>query len=295
MKKSGNAPALAIQRFAKTPAPIGVNYWWLNANPKIWKLQELPIGGKETYSSHNDKGNKRKIYKWFQEVKPGDLVVGYVTAPQSEVVAICKITKGLHQSGNGEEIEFKKVEHFGPISYEALRAIPQLEDCEPFKFKQGSLFKLTEQEYQVIRRLKFGDFTLIKDIQNTTERALVYARVGQGKFGWAVRQLWNNRCAVTGSSTQKAIEACHIKCWADSNNIERLDPNNGLLLTASLHKLFDAGYISFEASGKMIVSPELSRAEQKIFGIIGKRLSKKPSVATAKYLAYHRNQMFLRK
>ena len=61
-----------------------------------------------------------------------------------------------------------------------------------------------------------------------------------------------------------ALEASHIKPWADSNDSERLDPNNGLLLTASLHKLFDAGLISFEDSGKMLVSSKLSQSEREI-------------------------------
>jgi hypothetical protein len=95
---------------------------------------------------------------------------------------------------------------------------------------------------------------------------------------------------VTGSITMAAPEASHIKPWADLNDNERIDPNNGLLLTANLHKLFDAGLISFEDSGKMLVSSKLSQSEREIFGVIGKRLSKKPSVETANYLAYHKTK-----
>jgi hypothetical protein len=141
------------------------------------------------------------------------------------------------------------------------------------------------------------DCTLIADLKKiesnkttnpTMAQALVNARVGHGKFGLQVRQLWDHRCSVTGSSTQAALEASHIRPWADSNDSQRLDPNNGLLLTANLHKLFDAGLISFEDSGKMIVSSKLSSSEKQIYGVIGKRLSKKPSAETANYLSYHR-------
>jgi hypothetical protein len=142
-----------------------------------------------------------------------------------------------------------------------------------------------------------ADCKLIADIKKiesnkttdpTIVQALVNARVGQGKFGLQVRQLWDCRCSVTGSCTKAALEASHIQAWADSSDAQRLDPNNGLLLTANLHKLFDAGLISFEDSGKMIVSSKLSTSEQEIFGVIGRRLSKKPSAETVKYLAYHR-------
>src|SRR5262249_37571978 len=30
----------------------GINYWWLNANPKIWNFNDLPVGQRETYTSY---------------------------------------------------------------------------------------------------------------------------------------------------------------------------------------------------------------------------------------------------
>ena len=67
---------------------------------------------------------------------------------------ICRITKGLHDSEEGEGIEFEKVERLKkPVSYEALKGLPELEKCEPLMNHQGSLFKLRETEYEVIRGL----------------------------------------------------------------------------------------------------------------------------------------------
>jgi 5-methylcytosine-specific restriction protein B len=60
------------------------------------------------------------------------------------VTAICKIT--LHQTENGEEIQFEKIEQLAkPINYEALQAIPDLAGSEPLVNNQGSLFKLTDR------------------------------------------------------------------------------------------------------------------------------------------------------
>lgn len=157
---------------------------------------------------------------------------------------------------------------------------------------------------RIVRRIpisELADSTLVSDIKSiisnkatdpTTIEALVTARVGQGKFGWAVRKLWSHQCSVTGSTTKAALEASHIQPWAHSDDAQRLDPNNGLLLTANLHKLFDAGLIAFEASGKMVISSKLSSSEQEIYGVIGKKLSKTPSVETANYLLYHRAKIF---
>jgi 5-methylcytosine-specific restriction protein B len=136
------------------PDAVSKNYWWLNANPKIWNFEERAIGTTQTYTSHNEKGNKRQKYKYFEEVKPGDLVVGYVTSPQKEIIAICEITKGLYQSEDNERIEFKKIEQLkNPISYEELKSNPALSQSEPIINNQGSLFALSEEEYEIIRAI----------------------------------------------------------------------------------------------------------------------------------------------
>lgn len=128
--------------------------WWLNANPKVWNLAETRVGARQTYTSHNDKGSKRRKYRYFQEVRPGDIVVGYVTTPHRKVVALCRITKGLHQTNNREEIEFEKTEQLAkPIPYGTLQANSELAQSEPLANHQGSLFKLSAHEYEIIRSL----------------------------------------------------------------------------------------------------------------------------------------------
>ena len=77
-----------------------------------------------------------------------------MTSPQREVIAVCKITKGLHKTEKGEKIEFEKIEQLPkPIGYDMLQANPDLANSEPLINNQGSLFKLTEQEYEIIRSL----------------------------------------------------------------------------------------------------------------------------------------------
>lgn len=129
-------------------------HWWLNANPKIWKMDEMPIGQKELYTSHNKRGNKRQKYRHFREVKPGDLVVGYMTSPNREIVAFCKISKGLHSTSAGEVVEFEKTEQLERgIPFDMLRANPKLAHCAALSGSQGSLFSLTQEEYGEIRHL----------------------------------------------------------------------------------------------------------------------------------------------
>jgi hypothetical protein len=128
------------------------------------------------------------------------------------------------------------------------------------------------------------------NVDITTKRLLHDARLGQGKFRAAVLDAWGNCCAVTGSKVRAAIRASHIKPWRESNNVERLDPNNGLPLVASLDALFDAGLISFDSSGKLLASGELNSVERGIFGICEGALKKRPVAKMAEYLAHHRQK-----
>lgn len=133
---------------------LEINYWWLNANPNMWDFNALKIGEKETYISHNENGHKRQLYAAFTQVKPDDLVLGYVTSPHKQIVAICRITQGLHDSEEGERIEFEKIEHLAnPISFAELQAIPELKNCRPLVNNQGSLFPVTADEYEIIRAI----------------------------------------------------------------------------------------------------------------------------------------------
>jgi len=139
---------------------IGVaNFWWLNANPKIWKFDQVTIGDKEWYSTHNDDNNKRRIYKNFEAVKPGDLMIGYESSPTQQIKAILKITKGIYNAperNDKEEIEFELIEKIPiPIDWVEIEKNPGLQNCEVITTyqHQGSLFRLTEEEFNIIRAI----------------------------------------------------------------------------------------------------------------------------------------------
>jgi hypothetical protein len=186
----------------------------------------------------------------------------------------------------------------GEVELDGIKAYRITPDGRKAIEKLGELPKLKEKASCTNYRYLLGgtlgeDFDEIDAQQNvdlTTKQALRNARRGQGNFRRQVLHHWGNRCSVTGSQIAEAIQASHIKPWRQSSNPERLDPNNGLPLIASLHALFDAGLISFDSSGKLLASANLTKAEQEIFGTIGRSLRKKPNAKMAGYLAYHRMQ-----
>ena len=92
------------------------------------------------------------------------------------------------------------------------------------------------------------------NIDNKTKKYLYEARVGQGKYRKDLLALYNNTCVISNIKAPELLIASHILPWVDSDNDERLDENNGLLLSASIDKLFDKHYISFDDNGFMVVS-----------------------------------------
>lgn len=129
---------------------------------------------------------------------------------------------------------------------------------------------------------------LNSDLDATEKATLVRARIGQGKFRQQVLMLWRNGCSVTGCQVPALLRASHIKPWRDcASNAERLDPDNGLILSANLDALFDRGLISFSDAGGMLVSSQIAEADRKMLGL-SRPLSVKPSSRQARYLRYHR-------
>lgn len=91
-------------------------------------------------------------------------------------------------------------------------------------------------------------------LPDTEKDAIIRARRGQGRFKQRVMQI-EDRCRITGVTNPVHLIASHCKPWRDSTNQERLEGENGLLLTPSIDHLFDRGFIGFEGNGSLIISP----------------------------------------
>ena len=139
-----------LSRESESNSKDKINYWWINANPNMWILDEFQIGGIQTYSLFNDNGNKRRVFNYFLEAKQGDFLVIYESSPNKKVVGLGRICK----EQDGEEIGFEIVKKFNsPINLATIQQHPILSNIEYLKSPQGSLFKLSEKEYDCIINL----------------------------------------------------------------------------------------------------------------------------------------------
>ena len=83
---------------------------------------------------------------------------------------------------------------------------------------------------------------------------LAKARLGQGAFRVLVTDAYQRRCAITGERTLPALEAAHIRPYADEGP-HRV--SNGLLLRSDWHRLYDEGYITVTPDLRVEVSKRI--------------------------------------
>jgi hypothetical protein len=132
-------------------------------------------------------------------------------------------------------------------------------------------------------------------LDDTERIALIMARRGQGIFKERVMRI-EHRCRITLVENPVHLRASHCKPWRDSTDLERLEGENGLLLTPSVDHLFDRGFISFEDSGELIVSPVAHRPSLEKMGVTTNRVvNVGPFTEGQKhFLNYHRDAVLLR-
>ena len=104
----------------------------------------------------------------------------------------------------------------------------------------------------------------------TTERkGLVTSRVGQGYYRHEILQRFQGKCAVTGADSEELLIASHIVPWRDSNEFERLDVDNGILLSPTYDALFDKHLISFSDEGEILLASAVPESLFSSLGVTG--------------------------
>lgn len=98
----------------------------------------------------------------------------------------------------------------------------------------------------------------LKDIKGDLEKEImIKARMAQGNFRESLLKIYPNECLLSGIKIKDLLIASHIKPWSESDDIEKVNPMNGFLLSASIDKLFDRHLISFDENGKLYISNKL--------------------------------------
>ena len=134
--------------------------------------------------------------------------------------------------------------------------------------------------------------------QATERQGVVTQRVGQDFFRKAVLSAYNYRCCIAGLRAEQLLVASHIVPWSvDEQN--RVNPRNGLLLSALHDKAFDRGLITLDDDLIIRVSRNYSPVADEFFTQAIAVFDGQPITPPEKlrphpdFLAYHREHVFL--
>lgn len=155
---------------------------------------------------------------------------------------------------------------------------------------EGQVDREENEIFSYINQIK-NDIT----IEKTERTAIIQSRIGQGLFRKSVMNKYNSTCIITGINHPKLLVASHIKPWAVCTNTERLDENNGLLLSATYDRLFDCGLITFDKTERINVSSCLGIENAKRLHLEkGMRFDLHVSGNMKEYLEYHNDVLFVK-
>ncbi|MGB4359340.1 MAG: HNH endonuclease [Rhodoferax sp.] len=245
------------------------------------------------------------LYFWLWRLSPtfpvyarvsGEVVSSvFIDAEHAELNQVLSTVKGIEPSKNGarknnkfELFRFQKTHpHTGRVEYEGWKyEFTSEAGCQAFMevceaYDRAGLAAAEEVASKFERRAS----------RKTNRTVVTDARVGQPEFKRELLRFWRS-CAVTGVGVQQVLRASHMKPWSASSSKERLDPFNGLLLTANFDALFDAGLISFDREGRILISSQISPSEYAPLGLDAALRVRKLNTAHQPYLEYHREHVF---
>ncbi|MGH8545531.1 MAG: HNH endonuclease [Gammaproteobacteria bacterium] len=232
--------------------------------------------------------------RYFQlenRIRPADYIrrlMPLMPSQYAPLQASGRGNQGIYLTSLPDDLAHELIALIGPQAQSVVRANrvadaedPLMADVPPDVF---------EWEEHLVEVLKVD-----RKLSDTQREAVVLARRGQGLFKRNVQRI-ETRCRITGVSRPEHLLASHCKPWRDCETYdERIDGENGLLLTPSIDHLFDRGLISFEDSGKLLISPVAHRNSLQRMGV---PIQQRTNVGTFSqgqrvFLEYHRERVFL--
>lgn len=250
---------------------------------------------KEIYKLFNDECNCIRVYSVFKSLEKDFINSGIIT--HELLFNILKISdiKLFNYDSEKKLLVNLNLNGNNKIKFEDNSLRFSKEECSGIKeFLQNNTFKTID--FCVENQLKKVNVSMEdinrefenidKETLKTETEAIVKSRIGQDKLR---KELLNKShcCELCGINLEEILVASHIKPWKDSDNNEKLDVENTLLLCAMHDALFDKGLISFGKDGKIIISKYLDENMQALLNIHDESRINNVSERKAKYLEYH--------
>ena len=226
------------------------------------------------------------IFHYFGEGQRGDMRMAGGNAAIANHIKDGKRLLLFQMMGKGRPCRYLG-EHVAIGSY----VEPNVPDSEK-NLRSAIVFNL--QAVELPNREGIGDLLPGLDLDSTTVFRTVELRRKQDLFRRRLITV-EKECRLTGIRDLRFVRASHIKPWsACTEGTERVDGNNGLLLTPTADHLFDRGWITFEENGRLALAKDLAKD---VVGLIGLDLKDGRSCGgfnstQQRYLDFHRTSVF---
>lgn len=167
-------------------------------------------------------------------------------------------------------------------------------ECERLREHFGVTTAATEKPDED----RLADFVLPEDFTGETRRVLTEQRIKQNFFRRAVLASYRGRCCMSGLSEPRLLIASHIVPWS-KDKTNRLNPSNGLCLSAIHDRAFDKGLITLSDDFRVIVSKEITRRDEPFLNQVLLPLSGQEIelperfVPDLQFVNHHRNAVFV--
>jgi putative restriction endonuclease len=230
-------------------------------------------------------GNNWNVAGWFVDVE--FMVLESPFSPKNHIQSLLPYLpekySPLQKNGNGNQ----KV-YLVDISYEIADALMSCSNTNLLQIKNQCAPVLdSKSDYEV--RLEIAARGISENLQ---QEQIIMARRGQGVFRHKVRSI-ESKCRLTNVSDSRHLIASHIKPWRASNDLEKLDGNNGLMLSPHVDHLFDGGLISFLDSGQLLFSEEMELDVLRKWSLSEIYQVGAFNTKQCEYLKYHRENVLI--
>lgn len=137
-----------------------------------------------------------------------------------------------------------------------------------------------------------------EDFVGESRQILTMQRIKQHFFRRAVLSSYRGRCCMSGLTESRLLIASHIVPWS-RDKVNRLNPRNGLCLSAIHDRAFDKGLISLADDFAVILSEGLKRSDdvfvREVLLPLDKKVIELPERFAPKpeFVAWHRNSVFV--
>ncbi len=148
------------------------------------------------------------------------------------------------------------------------------------------------------KEAKTDDFQIPDDFTGETRRVFTEQRIKQNFFRRAILASYRGRCCMSGLTEPRLLIASHIVPWS-KDKANRLNPSNGLCLSAIHDRAFDQGLITLNDDWQVVLSEELRKRDepfvQSVFKPLEGRVIEVPErfIPDTAFIQRHRAEVFL--